>query len=87
MGEPNYTILKIVLIGRTGVGMTSLLQRETEDNFVQGYFSTIGVDFKVKYYQVNEVNIKAQIWDSRECSGEKFKTINKSYYRGTFKSI
>ncbi len=45
----DYTY-KVVLVGNSSVGKTSLLRRFTDDNFEGSYLATIGVDFKFKYY-------------------------------------
>lgn len=40
---------KVVLIGDSSVGKSSLLRRFTDDSFEESYLATIGVDFKFKY--------------------------------------
>jgi GTPase SAR1 family protein len=40
---------KIVLIGDSSVGKSSLLRRFADDSFEESYLATIGVDFKFKY--------------------------------------
>lgn len=40
---------KVVLIGDSSVGKSSLLRRFTDDAFEESYLATIGVDFKFKY--------------------------------------
>jgi GTPase SAR1 family protein len=39
---------KIVLIGDSSVGKSSLLRRFADDTFEESYLATIGVDFKFK---------------------------------------
>ena len=41
--------LKILIIGESGVGKSSLLLRFTDDKFDQEMAATIGVDFKGKF--------------------------------------
>jgi len=43
------TTLKILIIGESGVGKSSLLLRFTDDRFDQEMAATIGVDFKGKF--------------------------------------
>ena len=65
-------LFKIVLIGSSSVGKSSLLRRYSDDSFQESYLATIGVDFRFKYNFVNNsrsVNIgsntaKLQIWDT-----------------------
>jgi hypothetical protein len=44
---------KIVLIGDSSVGKSSLLRRFADDSFEESYLATIGVDFKFKYFTAN----------------------------------
>eukprot|EP00466_Bigelowiella_natans_P015533 jgi/Bigna1/51880/estExt_Genewise1Plus.C_40013 len=77
--DPTY-LAKIVLIGDSGVGKTSLLSRYVDDVFSTSFVSTIGVDFKAKAVKVKGRNLKLMIWDT--AGQERFRTITSSYYRG-----
>ena len=58
-------ILKIVILGKSGVGKTSLLKRFTDDEFSTNHLVTIGVDFKTKDVEVLNGKIaKLQLWDT-----------------------
>jgi len=70
---------KLLLIGDTGVGKSSILLRFTDDLF-EDLSPTIGVDFKVKVMQVNRKKVKLTIWDT--AGQERFRTLTSSYYRG-----
>lgn len=77
----NYDYLfKIIVVGASGAGKTSLILRFVDDTFNSSYTSTIGVDFKIKTFQLNTKTIKLQLWDT--AGQERFKTITNSYYRG-----
>jgi Ras-related protein Rab-1A len=79
--EDHYDhIFKVIIVGETGVGKSSLLLRACEDVFHSSYLSTIGVDFKIKTIEVEGKIIKIQIWDT--AGQERFRTITHSYYRG-----
>ena len=41
-------LFKIVLIGSSSVGKSSLLRRYSDDSFQESYLATIGVDFRFK---------------------------------------
>jgi Ras-related protein Rab-18 len=73
---------KILLIGDSGTGKSSLLLRFTDDTFLEEEMSaTIGVDFKVKFIQLpDNKRIKLTIWDT--AGQERFRTLTSSYYRG-----
>lgn len=44
-------LFKIVIIGNSSVGKSSLLRRFADDQFQESYLATIGVDFRFKYAQ------------------------------------
>ncbi|KAK7110642.1 ras-related protein Rab-18A [Littorina saxatilis] len=74
------TTLKILIIGESGVGKSSLLLRFTDDTFDPEQAATIGVDFKVKTLSVDGNKAKLAIWDT--AGQERFRTLTPSYYRG-----
>jgi Ras-related protein Rab-18 len=51
--DPILTSLKLLIIGESGVGKSSLLLRFTDDSFDPEQAATIGVDFKVKTVKLN----------------------------------
>jgi len=73
-------LFKILLVGDSGVGKSSLLLRFTDDMFQDTFISTIGVDFKIRNVTIEDKTIKLQIWDT--AGQERFRTITSSYYRG-----
>ncbi|XP_067870229.1 ras-related protein Rab-18a isoform X1 [Heterodontus francisci] len=80
MDEDILTTLKILIIGESGVGKSSLLLRFTDDTFDPELAATIGVDFKVKTIAVDGNKAKLAIWDT--AGQERFRTLTPSYYRG-----
>ena len=77
--KPDY-LVKIIVIGDSGVGKTNLITRFCENHFKDTYCATIGVDFKIKSLTVGEKKFKMQIWDT--AGQEKFKNITQTYYKG-----
>ncbi|XP_070505864.1 ras-related protein Rab-18-B-like [Chironomus tepperi] len=71
--------LKILVIGESGVGKSSLMLRFTDDKFDPNEQPTIGVDFKVKNLDIDGQRIYLQIWDT--AGQERFRTLIPSYYR------
>ena len=57
-------LFKVLLIGNSGVGKSSLLVRFTDDVFTDNFMPTIGVDFKIKTLTVDGKSAKLQIWDT-----------------------
>ena len=73
-------LYKLLLIGDSGVGKSSLLLNYCDGDFNPSYISTIGVDFRVQQTEVDGKFLKLQIWDT--AGQERFRTITSSYYRG-----
>ena len=73
-------MFKVLLIGDSSVGKTSVLLRYVDDTFNPEFQTTIGVDFKISTFQLNGKVIKLQLWDT--AGQDRFKTIVASYYRG-----
>eukprot|EP00252_Welwitschia_mirabilis_P005924 TRINITY_DN16514_c0_g1_i1.p1 TRINITY_DN16514_c0_g1~~TRINITY_DN16514_c0_g1_i1.p1 ORF type:complete len:209 (+),score=41.46 TRINITY_DN16514_c0_g1_i1:578-1204(+) len=71
--------LKILLVGDSGVGKSSILLRFTSDVF-DDLCPTIGVDFKMKQMTVAGKRLKLTIWDT--AGQERFRTLTSTYYRG-----
>lgn len=79
--EQEYDYLfKVLLIGDSSVGKTSVLLRYVDDTFNPEFQTTIGVDFKISTFQLNGKVIKLQLWDT--AGQDRFKNIVASYYRG-----
>jgi Ras-related protein Rab-1A len=85
--KPNLTaineydyLFKLIIIGDSGIGKSSLLNRFADNIYTDSYISTIGVDFKIRTLEVDGRVIKLQIWDT--AGQERFRTITSSYYRG-----
>lgn len=75
-------LCKIILVGDSGVGKTSLLIRYLDDQFYESSLqnSTISVDFRFKDLMVDNKKIRLQFWDT--AGQERYKSMNASYYRG-----
>ena len=64
-------LFKIVIVGNSSVGKSSLLRRFSDDQFQESYLATIGVDFRFKYLfclcrsmKIGDAEVKLQIWDT-----------------------
>jgi len=79
--EPNYFYqFRVILIGDSTVGKSSLLRQFTEGHFIQTADPTVGVDFHVRIIELDEgVRVKLQLWDT--AGQERFRSITRSYYR------
>mmetsp|Transcript_19784 Transcript_19784/g.58880 ORF Transcript_19784/g.58880 Transcript_19784/m.58880 type:complete len:204 (+) Transcript_19784:271-882(+) len=72
--------IKLLMIGDSAVGKTSLLLRYANDTFSSTFITTIGIDFKIKTISLGGKRVKLQIWDT--AGQEQFRTITRSYFRG-----
>ena len=80
-GDKEYEfIFKVLLLGDSNVGKSSLFLRFVDDIWNDTFVPTIGVDFKIKTLEIDQKKIKMQIWDT--AGQERFKNIIASYYRG-----
>ncbi|ORX96669.1 ras-domain-containing protein [Basidiobolus meristosporus CBS 931.73] len=73
-------LIKLLLIGDSGVGKSCLLLRFSDDSFTPSFITTIGIDFKIRTIDLDGKRIKLQIWDT--AGQERFRTITTAYYRG-----
>lgn len=72
-------MIKIIIVGDSGVGKTNLLKRYTKNDFDSGTRATIGVDFSATEYEYKNRIIKIQFWDT--AGQEKYRAIAESYFR------
>jgi len=73
-------LMKLLVIGDSGVGKSCLLLRFAEDSFTPNFITTIGIDFKIKTVEMEGKRIRLQIWDT--AGQERFRTITTAYYKG-----
>lgn len=72
------TIIRLLTLGNSAVGKSSIIFRYTEDKFFDSYLTTIGVDYIRKAITLNDKRISLQIWDT--AGQEKYYAISKQYY-------
>jgi len=81
----NLTPYKIILLGETSVGKSSILTRYTKDIFTELTVSTIQEFYTEKEIEIRGSPMKFQIWDT--AGQEKFRSIVKNYYLGSIAAI
>ena len=74
------SLQKIIILGNSGVGKTSLMERYVSARFQQQYKATIGADFSTKDVQVGDDLVTLQIWDT--AGQERFQSLGVAFYRG-----
>jgi len=75
------TFLKIVVLGDSGVGKTSLLNRFVRNTFEPKFKPSIGADFFTCELEVDGKKVNMQIWDT--AGQERFQSLGTAFYRGT----
>eukprot|EP00484_Ammonia_sp_Unknown_P018333 CAMPEP_0197038296 /NCGR_PEP_ID=MMETSP1384-20130603/15253_1 /TAXON_ID=29189 /ORGANISM="Ammonia sp." /LENGTH=216 /DNA_ID=CAMNT_0042468709 /DNA_START=66 /DNA_END=716 /DNA_ORIENTATION=- len=73
-------LVKIIIIGDSGVGKTAILHQYVMDKFVQDHKATIGADFLTKEINVDDKVVTLQMWDT--AGQERFQSLGNAFYRG-----
>ncbi|XP_043072794.1 EF-hand calcium-binding domain-containing protein 4B [Puntigrus tetrazona] len=72
-------LFKIVLVGNSSVGKTSLLRRFCDNSFHCGTCATVGIDYSVKTLTVDNSQVALQMWDT--AGQERYRSITKQFFR------
>ena len=72
--------VKVVVIGDSFVGKTSLIQMFEHNKFADHFKPTIGADFSNKEIQLDDGVVILQIWDT--AGQERFQSLSSAFYRG-----
>ncbi|VAH65760.1 unnamed protein product [Triticum turgidum subsp. durum] len=78
-------LIKLLLIGDSGVGKSCLLLRFSDGSFTTSFITTIGIDFKIRTIELDGKRIKLQIWDT--AGQERFRTITTADIRNWIRNI
>uniref|UniRef100_A0A1I8FBS2 RAB30, member RAS oncogene family n=1 Tax=Macrostomum lignano TaxID=282301 RepID=A0A1I8FBS2_9PLAT len=74
-----FRVFKVVFIGDSGVGKSSVIHRLCQDAFKSTFAATIGIDFQVKAMELEGQVIALQLWNT--AGQERFRSITKQYFR------
>ena len=85
MDDKMEMLLKVVIIGDSGVGKTNLLSRYSQNLFDSSTKNTIGVDFSAVDLTINKKAVKVQFWDT--AGQEKYRAIASAYYKSAHGAI
>eukprot|EP01113_Clastostelium_recurvatum_P045589 TRINITY_DN784_c0_g1_i4.p1 TRINITY_DN784_c0_g1~~TRINITY_DN784_c0_g1_i4.p1 ORF type:complete len:212 (-),score=51.99 TRINITY_DN784_c0_g1_i4:263-898(-) len=87
MADVDYDYLyKVVLVGDSGVGKTSILTRYVHNEFNIDSKSTIGIDFATHALTMHNKVFRIQLWDT--AGQERFRqSITSAYYRGAIGAL
>merc|ERR1719419_1671809 len=74
-------LLKIIILGDSGVGKTSILHKYVNNKFIEEHKATIRADFSTKEITIDDSRlITLQIWDT--AGQERFQSLGNAFYRG-----
>ncbi|KAI8876540.1 ras-domain-containing protein [Backusella circina FSU 941] len=77
--------VKLVLLGESSVGKSSIVARYATDTFVDGREATIGAAYLARYCSTGESEIKFEIWDT--AGQERFNSLAPMYYRNALAAV
>ncbi|CAL1262544.1 unnamed protein product [Larinioides sclopetarius] len=80
MAARKKALLKVIILGDSGVGKTSLMNQYVNKRFTNQYKATIGADFLTKEIVVDDRIVTMQIWDT--AGQERFQSLGLAFYRG-----
>ena len=80
MAQRKKNFLKIVILGDSGVGKTTLLSQYLNGRVQAKSKPTIGADFSKKEIMIDGTVVTLQIWDT--AGQEKFQSLGYAFYRG-----
>eukprot|EP01139_Manchomonas_bermudensis_P004921 Amastigsp_a174466_1902.p2 type:complete len:206 gc:universal Amastigsp_a174466_1902:681-64(-) len=80
MAARKKVMLKVIILGDSGVGKTSLMNQYVNKKFSSQYKATIGADFLTKEVMVEDRLVTMQIWDT--AGQERFQSLGVAFYRG-----
>eukprot|EP00038_Savillea_parva_P029333 m.70425 g.70425 ORF g.70425 m.70425 type:complete len:214 (+) comp8644_c0_seq1:337-978(+) len=79
-GQKKQVLLKVVLLGDSGVGKTSMMSNYVNKRFSNQYKATIGADFLTKKIAFDGTVATMQIWDT--AGQERFRALGVTFFRG-----
>ncbi|KAJ0403882.1 hypothetical protein ATCC90586_002598 [Pythium insidiosum] len=80
MAHRKKVLLKLIILGDSGVGKTSLMNQYVNQKFTNQYKATIGADFLTKEIMLDDKLVTMQIWDT--AGQERFQSLGVAFYRG-----
>ena len=84
--KKDLDVFKIITLGDSGVGKTSIIKRFCENKFDDNNQSTIGINFSKKEMTANK-NDKIILKLLDTCGQEKYRSLAKSYYKNAHAAL
>ncbi|GAM21890.1 hypothetical protein SAMD00019534_050650, partial [Acytostelium subglobosum LB1] len=83
--NPYSHLFKYIMVGDSAVGKSNLTLQFVDKRFAPNSDFTIGVEFGSRTINIENKQIKLQIWDT--AGQEKFRSITRAYYRGALGAL
>lgn len=80
-GDVQSSIIRVVLVGDSSVGKTSILNRLILDKFNNSEQSTVGANYHIYSQEVDGKTIEIQLWDT--AGQEKYRSLGPIYFRNS----
>jgi small GTP-binding protein len=77
----NIPQIKLILLGDSGVGKSSIIKRYMEDSFEDNITSTLGSSFLEKTVNVKGKKVKIEVWDT--AGQEEFRSVTKIFVKNS----
>ncbi|XP_041857385.1 ras-related protein Rab-17-like [Melanotaenia boesemani] len=85
VGRPVRTLrVKMVLLGSSGVGKSSLVLRFVKDEF-KDESPTVGCAYLTRLVHLSNITLRFEIWDT--AGQEKYHSVTQLYYRGAHAAL
>jgi small GTP-binding protein len=77
ISDDGVETFKAIVIGKSGVGKSTILIRFLEDKFIRTS-ATIGIDVQTKDVNYHGIKFRLELWDT--AGQERYRTIVKNYF-------
>ena len=81
MPKKDIPEIKMILLGESGVGKTSIIKRYLKDEFDNNEESTLSMSYVAKSLEIDKKKIRVNIWDT--IGQEKYRSISKLFLNET----
>ena len=81
MSNNNLPSIKIILLGDSGVGKSSIIKRYMEDKFDSNIAVTFGSNFLEKIITIKDKKVKLELWDT--AGQEEFRSVTKIFIKNS----
>jgi small GTP-binding protein len=78
MGAKGAYIVRLLMVGDSACGKTSLVLRFDQNVFSTKFVTTIGVDYRDKMVKIENTSMRLQLWDT--AGQERFRSLTSNFF-------